>query len=179
MIDEQKAILVVIDVQGNLARVVSDSEQKIRNIVCLIQGAQALALPILVTSQVPQKIGFTIPEVMGLFNDIHEIPRVSFSVMRNPEMVEAIRASGRSQVVLCGFETHICIYQSSIDLLAEDFDVYVVADATSSRSEENKNIALTEMRAQGVHLMPVEGLFFSMLKSADHQEFKTIARLIK
>jgi nicotinamidase-related amidase len=179
MLDKQRTILIVIDVQGNLARVVNESEKRINNIIRLIKGMQALEIPILLTTQVPQKIGSTIPEVAEVLTGVNEIPRVSFSVMRTPEVVEGLRQSGRTQVVLCGFETHICLYQTSLDLLAEGFEVYLGVDVTASRSEENKAVALTELSALGVHLVTSEMMFFSLLKGADNPAFKTIANLIK
>ena len=179
MLDEKQAILIVIDVQGNLARVVNESEKRISNIIRLIKGMQALEIPILLTAQAPQKIGSTIPEVAALFTGVTEIPRISFSMMRSPEVVDALKQSGRTQVVLCGFETHICLYQTSLDLLREGFEVYLGVDVTSSRTEENKVTALTELSAQGVHLVNTEMIFFSLLKNADHPAFKTIASLVK
>lgn len=179
MLDEKRTILIVIDVQGNLARVVIESEKRINSIIRLIKGMQALHIPILLTTQVPQKIGSTIPEVAVLLADTKEIPRVSFSVMRTPEVIEALKQSGRTQVVLCGFETHICLYQSSLDLLAAGYEVCLGVDVTSSRAEENKAVALAELGAQGVHLVTAELMLFSLLKGADHSAFKTIASLIK
>lgn len=179
MLDENNAVLAVIDVQGKLARVVSESELRIQQVVTLVKGMRALNVPIFLTAQVPEKIGHTIPEVAELFEAPFEIPRVSFSVMRTEQFTEALRASEKRQVVLCGFETHICLYQSSLDLLAEGYEVYLVVDASSSRSEENKTAALAELRAEGAHLVTVESALFSMLKTAAHPTFKTIARLIK
>jgi nicotinamidase-related amidase len=179
MLDELCTILIVIDVQGNLARVVHESEKRINSIIALIKGMQALNIPILLTTQVPEKIGSTIPEVATLLPGVNEIPRLSFSVMRTTEVFDALKNSGRTQVVLCGFETHICLYQSSLDLLAEGFEVYLGVDVTSSRAEENKTATLTELRAQGVHLMTTEMMLFSLLKGADHSAFKTISSLIK
>ena len=82
-------------------------------------------------------------------------------------------------MLLCGFEAHICLYQSSLDLLAQGFEVTLVADAVSSRNTYNKAIALQELTNQGVHLTTVEMALFSLLRSAQHPAFKTIFKLIK
>jgi nicotinamidase-related amidase len=82
-------------------------------------------------------------------------------------------------LLLCGFEAHICLYQSSLDLLAEGFEVTLVADAVSSRNSYNKAIALQELTNQGVHLTTVEMALFSLLRSAQHPAFKSISKLIK
>ena len=82
-------------------------------------------------------------------------------------------------MLLCGFEAHICLYQSSLDLLAEGFEVTLVADAVSARNTYNKAIALQELTNQGVHLTTVEMALFSLLRSAQHPAFKSISKLIK
>ena len=82
-------------------------------------------------------------------------------------------------MLLCGFEAHICLYQSSLDLIAEGFEVYLAADAVSSRDPFNKTIALQELSSQRVHLTTVEMALFSLLRSAHHPAFKPISKLIK
>ena len=179
MLSPETSLLVVIDVQGNLARVVADSESAIRAVEQLVQGASLLEIPVLLTAQVPEKIGHTIPEIAGLLPDQADLPRVHFSIWQDAAVQQAIRSSGRHQLILCGFEAHICLYQSSLDLLAEGFEVTLAADAVSSRNLYNKDIALQELSKQGVHLTTVEMALFSLLRSAQHPAFKAISRLIK
>ena len=179
MLTPENTLLVVIDVQGNLARVVAESESAIRAITQLVEGAKLLQIPVMLTAQVPEKIGHTIPEISRLLPDQADFPRVHFSVWQDPSVQQAIRSSVRSQVLLCGFEAHICLYQSSLDLLAEGFEVTMVADAVSSRNPYNKAMALQELANQGVHLTTVEMALFSLLRSAQHPAFKAISSLIK
>ena len=179
MLTPENTYLVVIDVQGNLARVVAESELAIRAVSQLVEGAKLLEIPVLLTAQVPEKIGHTIPEIAGLLPDQADYPRVHFSIWQDVAVQQAIRSSGRSQLLLCGFEAHICLYQSSLDLLAEGYEVYLAADAVSSRNPSNKEIALQELSNQGVHLTTVEMALFSLLRSAQHPAFKSISKLIK
>ena len=179
MLTPETTQLVVIDVQGNLARVVAESESAIRAIRQLIQGAGLLDIPVLLTAQVPEKIGHTIHEVAELLPGQYDLPRVHFSIWQDYTVQQAMRNSDRRQVLLCGFETHICLYQSSLDLIAEGYEVYLVADAVSSRDLYNKAIALQELASQGVHLTTVEMALFSLLRSAQHLAFKPISKLIK
>jgi len=179
MLTPENTFLIVIDVQGNLARVVAESEKAIQAVSQLVEGAKLLEIPVLLTAQVPEKIGHTIPEVAGLLPDQVDLPRVHFSVWQDNTVQQAIRNAGRRQLLLCGFETHICLYQSSLDLIAEGFEVYLAADAVSSRNPYNKTIALQELSNQGVHLTTVEMALFSMLRSAQHPAFKSISKLIK
>ena len=179
MLNPETTFLVVIDVQGNLARVVAESESAIRAVAQLVQGAGLLEIPVLLTAQVPEKIGHTIPEIAKLLPDQADYPRVHFSIWQDAEVQQAIRISGRRQLLLCGFEAHICLYQSSLDLIAEGFEVYLAADAISSRNPFNKAIALQELSSKGAHLTTVEMALFSLMRSAQHPAFKSISRLIK
>lgn len=179
MLTPETTLLVVIDVQGNLARVVAESKSAIRAVSQLVEGAKRLEIPVLLTAQVPEKIGHTIPEIAGLLPEQTDYPRVHFSIWQDAAVQQAIRTYGRRQVLLCGFEAHICLYQSSLDLIAGGFEVYLAADAVSSRNPYNKDIALQELSNQGVHLSTVEMALFSLLRSAQHPAFKAISRLIK
>ena len=90
-----------------------------------------------------------------------------------------LAAVQRRQVLLCGIETHICIYQTACDLLAKGFEVSVIVDAVSSRTTDNKQIALARLSADGVHVSSTEMALFELLKTAEHPQFKPIARLVK
>lgn len=179
MLTPENTLLVVIDVQGKLARVVEESEKAVRAISQMVEGAKLLEIPVLLTAQVPEKIGHTIPEVAELLPDQVDLPRVHFSIWQDAGVEQAIRSSGRGQLLLCGFEAHICLYQSSLDLIAEGFEVYLVADAVSSRDPYNKIIALQELSSQGAHLTTVEMALFSLLRSAQNPAFKAISKLIQ
>lgn len=179
MLTSETTLLIVIDVQGNLARVVAESESAVRAVAQLVQGAGLLEIPVLLTAQVPEKIGHTIPEIASLLPNQADLPRVHFSIWQDAAVQQAIRSTGRRQLLLCGFEAHICLYQSSLDLIAEGFEVYLAADAISSRDPFNKTIALQELSSQGIHPTTVEMALFSLLRSAQHPAFKPISRLIK
>jgi len=179
MLTPENTLLIVIDVQGNLARVVAESESAIRAIARLVEGAKLLEISMLLTAQVPERIGHTIPEIASLLPDQTDLPRVHFSIWQDEAVRQAILGSGRRQLLLCGFEAHICLYQSSMDLSDAGFEVYLAADAVSSRDPYNKKIALHELSSQGIHLTTVEMALFSLLRSAQHPAFKTVSRLIK
>ncbi|MGI6260072.1 MAG: hydrolase [Anaerolineaceae bacterium] len=179
MLKQEQTLLVIIDVQGNLAKVVSDAEAANQNVHRIAQAGLALELPIILTAQAPEKIGHTTPELRQILPDHHEYPRLSFSVWADTAVRAAIEETGRKQVLLCGFEGHICLYQTAMDMLAEGYEVYMLTDAISSRSLYNKETALRELSAQGVHLTTVEMALFSILRDASHAQFRTISRLIR
>jgi len=179
MLEQDQAMIIVIDVQGKLAEVVADAEAANRNVHRLVQAGLALGLPIILTAQAPEKIGRTTPQLRALLPDLREIPRTSFSVWADEAARAAISQTGRRQVLLCGFESHICLYQTAMEMLAEGYQVYMVADAISSRSVYNKEIALQELGLEGAHLTTVEMALFSLLRDANHAQFREIAKLIR
>lgn len=179
MLQIQDTQVLFIDVQGNLARVVAESELRIQAICRLASASLALKLPVLLTTQVPKKIGSTIPELRVVLTDHFEYPRTSFSVMQDPACAQAIASRGRKQVLLAGFEAHICLYQTAIDLLEEGYEPWLITDCISSRDLANKNVAIREARAQDVHLSSSEQALFSLLRDARHPAFKTISKLIR
>lgn len=179
MLTVENSLLIVIDVQGNLATAVADHEAANAAILRLIAGMKALEVPILLTAQAPEKIGHTIPAVRELLPVEEELPRMTFSVGAEENIRAALKKHNRRQLILCGFETHICLYQSSMQFLLEGYEVYLAADATSSRTLLNKETALRELSRQGVHLTSAEMALYSLLRSAAHPAFKTISRLIK
>ena len=179
MLTIEDSLLFIIDAQGRLARVVAESETAIECICILVKGAKLLGVPTLLTAQAPEKIGHTIPEIASLLPEQEDLPRVSFSIWRDQAVRQAVQALGRKQMLLCGFEAHICLCQSAMDLLADGFEVYIVADAVSSRRLSDKSTALAELLASGVHLTTVEMTLFALMRNAQHPTFKAVSALIK
>lgn len=179
MLDAVKCCLVIVDVQGKLAQLVHDRERLIGNIVVLIKIAKALEIPIVRCEQNPDRLGSTVEELESLLAGNQAIAKFSFSCCGNNDFNNAIAQSHRGQVILCGIESHVCVYQTAIDLLGKGLEVHVVADAVSSRTKENKDLALRRMASEGVKLSSTEMLMFELLKTLKHEKFKELARLIK
>jgi nicotinamidase-related amidase len=179
MLDIQNCCLVVVDVQGKLARLMHDKESLFKNIEILIQAAKILNIPILWCQQCPQSLGPTIPQIARLLTDIEPINKASFSCCGCDQFNAKLAELSRRQVLLCGIEAHVCIYQTAIDLLHKGFAVDVLADAVSSRTLENKQVALQCMSVEGAKISSTEMALFELLKTADHPHFKQIAKLIK
>lgn len=179
MLETEKCCLVIIDVQGKLAQLMHDKETIFRNIEILIKIARALDIPILWCEQNPKALGATIPQLAELLCDIEPIDKFSFSCCGDSKFVEKLKAAGRNQIVLCGIETHVCVCQTAIDLINDSYEVYVVADAVSSRTAENKAIALERMRGESAVIVSTEMVLFELLKTAEHEKFRELAKLIK
>ncbi len=179
MLDIENCCLAVVDVQGKLAQLMHGKDALFKNIQILVQAAQILEMPILWCQQVPDALGPTVPEIAQHLTDLEPANKSMFSCCGTDQFNARLNESRRNQVLLCGIETHICVYQTAIDLLARGFNVTVIADAVSSRTLDNKRIALTKLAAEGASISSVEMALFELLRSAEHPKFRQIAKLIK
>ncbi len=177
MLNREKALLAVIDIQGNLYLAMDNKEFLLVNTAKLIKGINILDIPIILTEQV--KIGPTIPELADLMPDVKPIIKNSFSCCGDPQFLEALVASGKKQVLVCGIEAHVCAYQTSMDLMERGFEVYVVADAVSSRTSGNREIGIQKLLASGAILTSTEMALFELLKTATDPRAKDLFRIIK
>ena len=179
MLEIDNCSLVVVDVQGKLAQIMYEKELLFKNIQVLIKAAKILNIPILWCQQVPAALGPTVPEIAELLTGIEPINKSSFSCCGDQNFIEKLSHLKTNQVLICGIETHVCIYQTTIDLLRTGYYVNVIADAVSSRTQENKHIALQRIAAEGAKISSVEMTLFELLRTAKHPNFKEVARLIK
>ena len=179
MLDIENCCLIVVDIQGKLAELMHEKEILFRNVQILIKAAKILEIPILWCQQCPQSLGPTSPQIAVLLAGCEPIDKATFSCAADEKFKAALIGLSRRQVVLTGIETHVCIYQTATDLLAEGYSVDIVADAVSSRTLANKQIALRRLSAQGANITSTEMALFELLKTADHTKFKQIAKLIK
>jgi nicotinamidase-related amidase len=179
MLEIEQCCLTVVDVQGKLAQLMHGRDALFKNIQILIQAAKILEIPILWCQQRPDALGPTVPEIAQHLTDIEPINKAAFSCCGAEQFNAILKELGRNQVLLCGIETHVCIYQTAIDLLRLDFNVSIIADAVSSRTLENKQIALNLMAAEGAKISSTEMALFELLKTAEHPKFRQISKLIK
>lgn len=179
MPDIEDSALVVVDVQGKLAQLMHEKDILFKNVQILIKAAGILDIPILWCQQCPESLGPTIPEIAELLTDSHPIDKAAFSCCGAPDFNDALNKLSRRCMILCGIETHVCIYQTAADLLAAGYSVEVIADAVSSRTLANKQIALQTLAAKGASISSTEMTLFDLLKTAEHPKFKQIAKLIK
>lgn len=178
MLETGNCCLVVVDVQGRLAQLMHEKERLFKNIRTLIQGAEILAIPILWCQQVPEALGSTAAEIAELLEGLEPVNKAAFSCCGSGEFNGKLEGLGRKQVVLCGIESHVCIYQTAVQLLEKGFTVEVISDAVSSRTAENRQVGLEKMKAAGAGISSVEMVLFELVRTAEHGQFKEIARLI-
>lgn len=174
----ENTCLIVTDVQGKLASIVDESESMIENVAKLVQAMQALEVPIIWLEQNPERLGGTRPEIAKHMQG-QPLAKMAFNACKDEAFLKAVRASGRSQFLMTGIETHICVYQTARQLKMQGFDVEVVADAVSSRTKANKEIGLAKLQALGILPTSTEMILYELLQTADHPGFKTILKLVK
>ena len=177
MLNREEALLAVIDIQGNLYLAMDEKEFLLTNTAKLVKGINILEIPIILTEQV--KIGPTIPELADLMPDVKPIIKNSFSCCGDAQFLESLAASGKKQVLVCGIEAHVCAYQTSMDLMERGFEVYVVADAVSSRTAGNREIGIRKLLASGAILTSTEMALFELLKTATDPKAKDVFKIIK
>ncbi|MDH5477762.1 MAG: hydrolase [Nitrospinota bacterium] len=178
-LDANKTLLAVIDVQGALAEAMSGREALYANLEKLIRGCQLLNLPMVWTEQVPDKLGATIPRIASLLKGQDPIPKSCFSCASDQRFAKALSSAGKAQILLCGIEAHICVLQTAMDLVERKYQVFVVADAVSSREASNVQVALERMREVGAVVVSAEMALFEMLKDATDPRFRDLLRIIK
>ena len=179
MLNIQDCCLVVVDVQGKLAQLMYDKQVLFKNIQILIKAAKILDIPILWCQQCPDALGPTLPEIAQLLTDYEPINKSVFNCCGTEQFNIKLNDLKRKQVILCGIETHVCVYQTAVDLLRKGFRVDLIADAVSSRTLDNRQIGINRMTAEGINISCTEMALFELLRTAEHPKFRNIAKLIK
>ena len=179
MFTNDNTILLLIDVQGQLAQLMHEKEKMFKSLGTLIQGMKILEVPILWMEQIPKNLGPTTEAISKYLTEEEPIEKFSFSCCGNPEFMEKFKNAGRTQVLLTGIEAHICVFQTGYELIKQGCQVQVVADCVSSRTKENKEIGIQRIVQTGGQATCVEMAFFELLRAAKGDKFKQIIKLIK
>ena len=179
MLKIDNTVLLIVDVQGKLASLMYDKQTLFENIKKCIKGAKVLEIPILWVEQNPEGLGETITEIASLLKDSEPIAKMSFSSYKNKDFKEALKYLNRKQILIVGIETHVCVYQTAVDLVYAGFEVSVVTDAVSSRRQGDKQIGIQKMKDEGVKLTSSEMALFELLEVAEGLKFKQIIKIVK
>jgi nicotinamidase-related amidase len=175
-LDRDRAALLVVDVQEAFRRALPEFEEVAAATETLVRGAGAMGVPVVVTEQYPQGLGRTVDRVAHALPDgTRPLEKVRFSAAE----AEGFDLSGRDQALVCGIETHVCVNQTVLDLLADGVGVQVATDAVGSRSPANRSLGLERMERAGAAMTSVETALFELLGGADAPEFKQVQALVK
>lgn len=180
LIERDKAQLLVIDEQERLIPAMHEGERVVQRTAILMQAARTLGLPVTVTEQYPQGLGSTLPALLELVPDRgHVFAKTQFSAAAHPGVAARLAAVNRPQVVIAGVEAHVCVAQSAAMLRARGYDVFLVADAVSSRRSDSVALTFDRLRPQGIWIVNVEQVVFECLGEAGTPAFRDLSKLIR
>ena len=177
LLEREQAVLLVIDVQERINAVMAD-QSHLPRIEVLVEACQGLDVPVVGSEQYPQGLGPTVPGLADALGG-EFAGKLTFSCFRDRDLRTTLEVSERKQFVLVGIETHVCVLQTALDLLAAGNQVFVPHDAVNSRRPADKEWALHRMAAAGATITSTESALFEMLERCDTADFKTVAKLIK
>jgi nicotinamidase-related amidase len=179
LIDAGSSSFLLVDVQENLGPVMADPRSVYRNCGLLLRAAARVGVPVTVSEQYPKGLGHTLGELKEWLAEGAVFEKLHFSCAADPAIAARLKEIGRPQVVVAGIEAHVCVAQTALGLKAAGYQVFVAADACSSRIAANHQSAMARLAANGIDVLPTESVVFEWLNRAGTPEFKDLIALIK
>ena len=197
LLDAAESQLVLVDYQSKLMPSIFEHQVVVANALRLGKIARLLNVPVWGTEENPSRLGENLPEVRALCGQT--LSKMHFSAVEEglgewlrppekapagnarslPKHLQKAAAPERNMIVMAGCEAHVCLLQTALDLLEDEFDVWVVTDACSSRTERNRDAAIDRLAGAGAELVTTEMVAFEWLRSAEHPDFKAALEIIK
>lgn len=180
MLEIENSVIVLIDIQERLVGMLNKQEPVVKASSTLLSAANIMGIPAILTEQYPQGLGKTVFDIESVRDEANLIiEKTSFSAMATPEFLDKIKATGKQNIVIGGIETHICVYQTVLDLIKEGYNVTVAKDACASRSSDGFKTGIQLMKDAGAKISNVETILFELLKTSKNPYFKPVQALIK
>jgi nicotinamidase-related amidase len=182
LMERTRSVLVVVDLQARLAPAIDGIDGVKAAAARLIRAAAALGVPVVFTEQNPKRLGPTDPTLLAAAPGAALLAKMHFGALAEPAVaahVEALRQAGRDQAVVLGTETHVCVLQTALQLLAAGWTVFVAEDGCGSRRPADRSAGLTRLRAAGAITSTAEIAIFEWLRRADTREFRALLPLIR
>jgi len=171
--------VLLVDYQERFVPVLQDNEQTVKNIKLLLAGSKIYSIPIYVSEQVPEKLGPTIKELKEMLPNIYLFSKKAMSCCGEPKFVNELKSKNIKQIAVCGIEAHVCVLQTSLDLIQNGFQIHLVTDAITSRLAHNKPIGIEKIKNAGGIISSLETVLFEMAYEACSEEFKKLQQLFK
>lgn len=179
ILKKESSALLIIDLQERILPVIRNIDLVIENTLKLIKGFKILQLPVFYTEQYPKGLGPTSQKILEELEGYSAINKMSFSCSGAGDLFSEFRKKQISQIVVCGVESHVCVQQTVLDLLANNFQVNLAADAVSSRKEIDYKTALERMKTLGAEVTTTESILFELLEVCGTPEFKEVSKIVK
>jgi nicotinamidase-related amidase len=180
-LDPAQCALLVVDIQERLMPFIHEKEKVVKNSVLLIKAAKVLNIPIIPTTQYVARIGNLLPEITEGLKELPQLDKFEFSCFGNEAITRAVKSLPKkvNTILVCGVETHICIYQTMLGGLMAGYRMWVAADAVSSRAVLNHETGLDRIRQIGGVVGNTEMIIYELLHKAGTKEFKELLPFLK
>lgn len=178
-ITKENTTALFIDFQERLYPAMNEKELLLKNTKILLEGLQALGIPVQFTQQYSKGLGETLEEVKSMVPGFTFIEKSDFSCYDTTEYRNFLEQHKSKHVIVCGIEAHVCVLQTVVDLKAAGYSPIVITDAISSRSQQNKESALARFNYEQIMTASTESVLFELTRSAKAPEFKTISKLVR
>ena len=180
VLSREDFLFVVIDIQEGFRKAISDFGKVIENTIKLVKAFSLLGIPVVLTEQYPKGLGNTAAEIKNNLDKCDCIEKTAFDCFNSDEFINLIKTkhTGIKNLIIAGIESHVCVFQTALSA-KKQFNVYVIADAVSSRKQPDKEIALRRLEKEGIKLASTEMIIFQMLKDSKDGNFKQISGIVK
>ena len=180
-LEPEKCALLVVDIQDRMMQVINGRDEVVKNSVLLLKAANAMGIPVIATTQYVARIGPLLPEITDELGDITPYDKLEFGCLGNAAVGDAIRklTNNVDTLLVCGVETHICIYQTVLGGLLAGYRMWVPADAVSSRTEKNYKTGLDRIRDIGGVVANTEMVIYELMQKAGTPVFKALLPFLK
>ncbi len=172
-----ESVLLVIDLQESFLKIIHEADRVLSRSEFLVRVSKIFGIPVFASEQYPSRMGGTDPRLEGLLDQV--FGKMEFSAAANPAFMAAMEATGRRKVVIVGIETHICVSQTALDLLAKGYEVVVCPDALSSSSPDRHKLGMERLRDAGVIPIHTEAVAYEWCHAADSPQFKDLLAVVK
>ena len=179
ILDKSKTALLIIDIQEKILAVMQNPESVVTNTIKLIKGFKILNSPIFMTEQYPKGLGPTQKDISNELGNIEVLQKMSFSGIDAENLFSKLKEKNIQQVVVAGIEAHVCVQQTVLDLIENNFQVNLAVDAVSSRHKIDYETAINRMRSHSTEITTTESILFEMLRVSGTDEFKQVSKIIK
>jgi nicotinamidase-related amidase len=178
-INRENTIGLVVDMQEKILPIIDRNQEVINHSLLMIKGLKNLQIPIIVTQQNSKSLGPTISEISAIIGNYSYIDKMSFSCYNEPDFVKVLNRFGKKNIIILGVEAHVCILQTVLDLLYNNYNPVVVEDCIGSSRENDKRVSLWRMRDVGAIITTYESILLELCREAGTNEFRSLLKLFK
>jgi nicotinamidase-related amidase len=172
--------LLVVDVQPSFLKAMPDADAFLRRCKLAVGAARLFGIPVFFTEQVPSKLGGTHPDLLQAAGpDAVVVGKTAFSALSEEALSAALAGHGVNNLLICGLEGPVCVYQTAVDALRQEMGVTLLADAITGRRLGDQEACFAMLRAHGVAILPTETVFYAMLRDAQSPHFRAFTELVK